>query len=142
MLEIQILAWDRHKNVAGVNHSSKHYKDHILELHWEWNVGLKRCHTRGSWGWQYVTWYTIGYIKAKYSRIRKSTTTKNHRIIILWKESLNSNGQQFYQYSETCLNWTPLGLKTLFSLDRCLVYSGFGLQVSLTKWTITSQLKS
>ena len=27
-------------------------------------------------------------------------------------------------YSKTCLNRTPLGLKNLFSLDRCLVYTG------------------
>ena len=27
-------------------------------------------------------------------------------------------------YSKTCLNRTPLGLKNLFSLDRCLVYAG------------------
>jgi hypothetical protein len=27
-------------------------------------------------------------------------------------------------YSKTCLNWTPLGLNNLFSLDRCLVYTG------------------
>ena len=27
-------------------------------------------------------------------------------------------------YSETCLNRTPLGLKNLFSLDRCLIYTG------------------
>jgi len=30
-------------------------------------------------------------------------------------------------YRKTCLNWTPLGLTNLFSLDRYLVYSGFGL---------------
>ena len=29
-----------------------------------------------------------------------------------------------YYYSQTCLNWTPLGLNNLFSLDRCLVYTG------------------
>ena len=27
-------------------------------------------------------------------------------------------------YSKTCLNRTPLGLKNLFNLDRCLVYTG------------------
>jgi hypothetical protein len=27
-------------------------------------------------------------------------------------------------YSKTCLNQTPFGLKNLFSLDRCLVYTG------------------
>ena len=27
-------------------------------------------------------------------------------------------------YSKTCLNRTPLGLENLFSLDRCLVYTG------------------
>ena len=27
-------------------------------------------------------------------------------------------------YIETCLNGTPLGLKNLFSTDRCLVYTG------------------
>jgi len=29
-----------------------------------------------------------------------------------------------FNYSETYLNQTPLGLKNLFSLDRCLVYTG------------------
>jgi hypothetical protein len=28
------------------------------------------------------------------------------------------------KYSKTCLKRIPLGLKTLFSLDRCLVYTG------------------
>jgi len=30
----------------------------------------------------------------------------------------------FLAYSKTCLNRTPLGLKNLFSLDRCLLYTG------------------
>ena len=30
----------------------------------------------------------------------------------------------YYEYSRTCLNQTPLGLHKLFSLDRCLAYTG------------------
>ena len=43
----------------------------------------------------------------------------------LWETKyLDESCIREFIYSETCLNQTPVGLKNLFSLDRCLVYTG------------------
>jgi hypothetical protein len=40
-------------------------------------------------------------------------------------DDIDSDDERFKtDNSQTCLNRTPLGLKNLFSLDRCLVYTG------------------
>ena len=43
------------------------------------------------------------------------------KILIYWSES---NLEFIFIYSKTFLNRVPMGLKNLFSLDRCLVYTG------------------
>jgi hypothetical protein len=59
-----------------------------------------------------VTWLVTGRWFSKWETNRKANLIVNKLIIMA------------SCYSKTCLNRTPLGLKNLFSLDRCLVYTG------------------
>ena len=111
-----------------LNNGSKEY--HSTAGQWPFHSKEYRS-TTGQWPFHSKEYHSTTGQQPFHSKEYHSTTemqnSKKSAVPLLYFVSKCNVGQSvmfFYINSKTCLNRTPLGLKNLFTLDRCLVYTG------------------